>query len=88
MNVFQNKNRFLGFAFNDTRKLANIMQVHSLSLIVNSHNSINMCSIPVNNQCTTCICDCLTLVLEKSSKKNIMWVILVDGLSVNVKLAR
>ena len=70
MVLFQNKNMFLGFAYEDAIIWANNMTFHLLSSIVDAHSSIIVCNTPVNNQSNAFVHDCLTQVLQKVSIKN------------------
>ena len=79
MVLFQNKNLFLGFAYDSTRKLANSAQACLLSSIASTHKSASMRSTPLKNKSAARARDYLTQVLEKASKtKFIVRVVLVD----------
>ena len=86
--LFQNKNIFIGFSCNVTRKLASNTQVHLTSSIVNAHNPISRRRIPVNNQSYARVHDIMDLSLQKSSEtKFVMRDSLADASHVNAKLA-
>ena len=68
MVLFQTKNLFSGFSYDDTCKLATKAQACLISSIANTHNSTNMRSVPDNNQSTARMCDYLTQALEKQEK--------------------
>ena len=86
--LFRNQSTH-GPSTNDPEKLANSMLVFLMSKLTGSKKSINLCTKPVHNLKAECLHNMLTHCLNKANECNYEIIpIIMDGASVNVKVAK